>query len=53
MHYTHGFFGEICTGGMFLLTTFDPEPIKITCTVLLTIAGLINYYYSVKKNREK
>lgn len=53
MHNDNAFIGHMTTLMAWMFTIVSPSVIPVVLASLCSIMGCINYYYSIKKNRQK
>lgn len=52
MDHKNTLLGHICTLMSWMFTAIKPEMITVTLSCILSIMGIINYYFAIKKNRK-
>lgn len=53
MEHKNAAIGHLMTAMSWMFTVLKPEMIPIILSCITSALGAINYYYSIKKNRQK
>lgn len=53
MEQKHVILGHLMTAMSWMFTVLKPEAIPVILSCITSIMGAVNYYYSIKKNKQK
>lgn len=53
MEHRNAALGHLCHIMSWMFTVIKPEAIPIVLSCITSVMAAVNYYYSIKKNRQK